>query len=189
MDYLSILKDTIDYLYKESNASQIWFSGIECISFDGNTLKLRTNTDMSRFLLKGSAGRILKETLKELHDLDVNVVIIDGKPIIDKSRIKSRLSADKIIYAVCEYFDITKETLFDPDAKPASLARRIAMFFLEQCDYSEEEIAQIFSRDKSTIDYEIYSIFCGIRAEDQDIVKIVDAMRIKLEQLSAEELR
>lgn len=189
MEYFAILRNTMEHIYKKSKFAPVWFDDVECILFDGNTLVLNTKSETRRSLLKGSAGQHLKEALKELHQLDVTIIIIDGQPIIDTSHIKIRLSADKIIHAVCEYFDITKETLFDPDAKaPANLAHRTAMFFLKQCQYSKEEIAQYFSRDTSTIDYGVHSISCGIRAGDEDIVEMVDTIRIKLEQLSSEEI-
>lgn len=157
--------------------------------FDGKALVLNTDSDVRRSLLKGSASQHLRTALKELYQLDVTIVVLDAKPLIDTSRIKEKLSVSKVITAICEHFRISKEQLFDPDAKaPAHLAFRTAMFFLSQCKYSVAEIAQLFSRDESTVNYGIHSISCGIKDGDPDTLKMVNEIRVKLEQFSAEEL-
>ena len=178
----------MDHIYKNYSLAQIWFDDVECIMFDGKTLVLNTDSDVRRSLLKRSAAEHLRTALKELYQLDVTVVVLDAKPLIDTSRIKEKLSVAKVVAAICEHFNLSKEQLFDPDAKhPANLAFRTAMFFLSNCKYSVAEIAQLFSRDESTVNYGIYSISCGIKDDDPDILKMVNEIRIKLEQFSAEE--
>ena len=95
MDYL-----TMDHIYKKHSLAQIWFDDVQCVMFDGKTLVLNTDSDVRRSLLKGSASQHLRTALKELYQLDVTIVVLDAKPLIDTSRIKEKLSVSKVITAI-----------------------------------------------------------------------------------------
>lgn len=178
MDYWHILEDTMQHLQRKlGSTAEIWYSGVQFVGFDGKRLVLCANSQTRCSILKRSGGAHICEVLKQLHNLDVEIVILDDRC----AKIPGAATASEILRAVGNYFSLEEQAICDPDAKiPIRNARKIAMYLIYRyTDLSYKDIGMLFGRDISTVEYAVMKIDFALQ-EDMEIRKAVQSVIQKL---------
>lgn len=100
--------------------------------------------------------------------------------IAEESKIK--LTPEKIIQHVAEYYGIRPEDLFEKSqSRDRVVPRQLAMFFCrQQLKLPYTKIAQLFNKDHSTVMSSIKLIQKGIEAQDSAIIEPIGAIGKKL---------
>lgn len=77
MDYLHVMEEVMLHLHKKLGyVADVWYSDVQFLGLDGHKLVLQTNSQTRCALLRGSAGEHIRTALKELFNLDVEIVIL-----------------------------------------------------------------------------------------------------------------